>query len=90
MEEGYSQAPVVDDGILKGTISESSILEKVSSMKENMKVNDAMEECLPTIPPDTPRDEVVHLLRTFQAVIVSSQGSIKGIITRADIVKDLN
>ncbi|MCK5774037.1 MAG: CBS domain-containing protein [Thermoplasmata archaeon] len=89
MEKGYSQAPVLKDGRPVGTISESSILLAIhDTKKKELRVMDAMGEALPTIPSSTSTESVLDLLKAFSAVLVVENGSIVGIITRTDLIRN--
>ncbi len=80
-----SQLPVVDDSIVVGLVSEHGISQSVS---ENPKlVKEIMEDAPPLVGINTPLDVVTHLLDHNYAVLVTDNGKIKGIITRADLLK---
>jgi predicted transcriptional regulator len=46
-----------------------------------------MEDAFPTVKPETPVSVVSALLEHNTAVLVSEKGKVKGIITKADILK---
>lgn len=80
-----SQLPVIDKSSIVGLISERGISHSVS---ENPKfVKDIMEDAPPLVSINTPLDALTHLLDYNYAVLVTDNGKIKGIITRADLLK---
>jgi predicted transcriptional regulator len=89
---GFSQLPVLSKGKPVGSISEKSILAKINSEKvdiEKAKAEDAMEEALPSIQPQTPESVVRQLLAFSPAVLVVKKGRIAGIITKSDLLKQM-
>jgi predicted transcriptional regulator len=89
-EKGFSQAPVIKDKRIVGTISESSIISNTMDKDlSSLTVNDAMDEILPSIPPNANIEPVIFLLKYNPAILVISQGNLSGIITRADIMQYL-
>ena len=87
---GISQLPVLENGIPVGCISESAIM---SAMEEGgfhqthqKLVRDYMEPGFPTVPPTAPIDTVVHLLHHNHAVIVLEKGTVRGVITKHDLI----
>ncbi len=92
-EKGVSQIPVItDDGRITGTISESDINEILirgvspESLKK-MSVSKIMSSPLPQLPMDTPVSAIYPMLRFSNAVLIMDGISLKGIITKADILK---
>jgi predicted transcriptional regulator len=85
-EAGFSQLPVVEDGIPVGSITESD----VASAGENAgdaPVRAVMSEAFPTVPPGGTLDEIQDLLNHRNAVMVTTGGKMVGIITEADLAK---
>ena len=90
-----SQVPVFSGTNAIGLVSESAILDKISlsaaspGPKEgisHLKVEDVMEDCPPIVNPKTPSDVVSGLLRHFPLVLVSEDGRVVGVITKADLL----
>ena len=93
-EHGYSQLPVFDGEHPVGSISEKTIIGKVSAGKDLSQVSkrlvgEVMEEAFPQISDDTPLSLITNLLQTYSAVLVSKKGDIIGIITKADLLRML-
>lgn len=90
-EFGLSQIPVTSDGLIVGSISEKSILDKVIELEDtnlsNLWVADIMDDAYPTINESTPIKALLPLLRHNQAVIITKKEKILGIITKADLLK---
>jgi predicted transcriptional regulator len=91
---GYSQLPVFDGDHTVGSISEKTIIEKVSAGKDlsqisKLTVGKVMEESFPQVGEDTPVPLISSLLQVYSAVLISSKGKVIGIITKADLLKML-
>lgn len=87
-----SQIPVVDDGIVVGSFSEKTVIDKVAQglKLDNLAlvpIKDLMEEAFPLIDESTHITVVSTLLEYHPAVIVTNKGKINGIITKADLLK---
>ena len=90
---GISQMPVASmDGRVIGTVSESDLNEMLirgvtpDSMKR-MTVSRIMSAPLPQLPMDTPISAIYPMLRFSNAVLVMDLLDLKGIITKADILR---
>ena len=87
-----SQLPVLDEEIQVGSISEATIVHKIAS-GENMlrllkhNVDTIMESPFPTVNEDTDVDIVYPLLEHEPAIIVVKHGKVAGIVTKADLFK---
>jgi len=91
---GYSQLPVLEDEKLVGSISERTIVEKITNSKRKVNltskpVSSIMEEAFPQIGEEAPISVVTSLLKIYPAVIVSRKGRVVGIVTKADLLKTL-
>lgn len=87
-----SQLPVLDEEVQAGSISEATIVHKVAS-GENMlrllkrNVGEIMENPFPTMSKDADVDVVYSLLEHEPAIIVVEHGKVVGIVTKADLFK---
>ncbi len=89
-QNGISQLPVVKNGRIVGSITESGVvrimLEK-GTAAGNIKVEECMEAPFPTVSKDECLDVVSKLLLGSPAVIVGEEDKILGIITKHDVMK---
>ena len=83
-----SVLPVIDGTESVGSIKESSIIDKVISDRtiSGKKVNEIMDNKLPTIDYDSPFSEAREMLQKENAILVSQHGIIKGILNRYDVL----
>ena len=88
-EEGYSQLPVIEDGIPVGSISDADVIHAGEEAGEK-PVRAIMSESFPTVSPDTVIAEIRSLLEYYKAVMVTRDGSTVGIITQADVAARLS
>ncbi len=91
-ETGYSQSPVFYKSQIVGSISERTVLDQIIEGKDPSKlsrqnVEEIMEEAFPCIDVETPVTVLSTLLQYSQAVMIMQKGEIKGIITKADLLK---
>jgi len=89
---GISQLPVLDNGMLVGSITEDDIYKKLREgmlLKEvlNLEISDIMSDPFPTVNENTLVDSLLPLLNDTKAVIVvSPKGKPVGIITKQDMI----
>jgi predicted transcriptional regulator len=90
-KHNISQVPVMEKQRVAGLISETTILELVAQGKklENLVAKEIMQEQPPLISANTPSRIVLELLRFSQMVLVTENGQITGVITKADVLKNL-
>jgi predicted transcriptional regulator len=91
---GISQLPVFDGEHSVGSISEKTIISKVSAGKDlsqvsKLPVGDVMEKGFPQVGEDAPLPLISSLLQVYPAVLISTKGKIVGIVTKADLLKML-
>ncbi|MBI4153137.1 CBS domain-containing protein [Candidatus Woesearchaeota archaeon] len=86
-----SQVPILDHNTPVGLITESVLLDKISSGADMAKLHayDIMEECPPVVTPTTKISVIAHLLRHFPVVLVAEKGSLKGLISKADLIENI-
>ena len=87
MKHAISQLPVIENGIVIGTVTEESIIRNLSSTVAERKVEEIMEPPLPMIPENASINVAKSLLEESPAVLVVKKGKVKGIITRSDLLK---
>lgn len=91
-EHGFSQLPVIKEGIQIGSISEASVVEELSKERDfsrvsRKSVSEAMTDGFPIISPDTDLETLSRLIGMNPAVLVVELGKVIGIITRADLLR---
>ncbi|MBE6518606.1 MAG: CBS domain-containing protein [Thermoplasmata archaeon] len=91
-ETGYSQFPVFNGTNPVGSISERDIFDLISSGRMidevyRLTVSNAMGDSFPVVSGTTPISTVAGMMSSCNAVLVSDKGSIKGMITKADMLK---
>jgi len=83
---GISQLPVLSRKSCIGLVTEAGLL---SSKKKLKRVRDAMQECPPIVPPNTPISKLTELIEYYPLILVSEKGEPKGVITKTDIIRGL-
>ena len=83
-----SQLPVIDNHKLMGIVSESIILDAMLNSKAT-KVKEIMQEAPPIVSKNTSIQVISNLLRYYPMVVVSEEGTIIGLITKADLLGKL-
>lgn len=91
-EEGYSQVPVIQDGVPVGSISDSDVVHarEADSDVGDLPVREVMSESFPTVSTSATLDEIGSLLDHYKAVMVTEGGQTVGIITEADVAAYLS
>jgi len=91
-EKGYSQVPVVRDGTPLGLIGTSEIRQRSDEVENvgELPVVDVMHEAISTVEPGTTTDAVDAALDHNDAVLVVEGGKTVGIITEADIAREIS
>lgn len=87
-----SQLPVFRGKMPVGSVTEKGIVDLMSRGHDSkklsrMRVAEIMEEAFPIISQETPLSVISSLLQHNPAVLLSREGDIAGIITKADIIK---
>jgi cystathionine beta-synthase len=89
---GISQLPVLDTGIMIGSLREEVLMK---ALLENPKMYDdhvakVMEKPFPVVEPGADLDAVYrHLLRGNPAVVIGAENRLEGIVTRSDVIQYL-
>jgi len=87
--KGFSQLPVIDNGVSVGCIKESDIMVKLLNEPNliNQPVSKIMENALPSIDDKTELSSVKKYLSESPAILVKEYGRIIDIVTRYDIIE---
>ncbi|TFG97166.1 CBS domain-containing protein [Candidatus Thorarchaeota archaeon] len=87
-KHNYSQIPVLRGTQMIGIITERDIIRNLQHDMSELSVQAVMSpEGVPMIDETTPVDVITPLFQKYQAILVQSQGRIRGIITRSDLLK---
>ncbi len=88
-KSSISQIPIIENGIVIGLVTESSILENSTKKEFNsLEAKDIMLESPPIISKETPISIIAEILKHSPIALVSAKGIILGAITKADIIKN--
>jgi len=87
-----SQLPVLDGDAQVGSISDATLMRKLTAGEDMSRlvrrsVEEIMESPFPTVSKDTDVDTIYHLLEHSSAVLVVDRGRVVGIVTKADALK---
>ncbi len=89
---GISQIPVLREGLLVGSIQESTILERFALTKDfkeifDLTVDRIMEDPFPVVRDNDKINEVIDLLfKGYPAILVRTNDKLVGIITKIDVI----
>jgi len=89
---GISQLPVLKNGTPIGAVEELELLKAFAKEKDvqkfyQKKVIEAISSIYPMVDPDTSVAEVIdYLLKGHNAVLVTKEGHLEGIITKIDVL----
>jgi predicted transcriptional regulator len=87
---GFSQLPVVDEGRVVGSVSETAVLRAVAqSTARRARVRDSLETAYPIVDEGFPADLLPPVLGRYPAVLVMHRGELLGIVTKADLIRGL-
>lgn len=88
VKNAISQMPVFKENVLVGSVSEELFIKKYDKIKnKNVKIQNIMDEALPTIPEDTNITLVNEMLKIYPAILVVKNGKTVGIISKTDILQ---
>jgi predicted transcriptional regulator len=90
-QKNVSQLPVFDGNNVVGSISERTILGKISAGEDiqkiqAMKISSIMEEAFPRVDKDTPINILTGILHIRPAILITEKEKVVGIITKADLL----
>ncbi|WP_456474137.1 CBS domain-containing protein [Candidatus Pyrohabitans sp.] len=90
-KHGISQLPVLENYVQVGNITEDQVLEALDfddpSKIRVKRVAEVMGEGFPTVSKDTDVKVVSKLIESNRAVLVVEKGKVKGIVTKADLLR---
>lgn len=91
MESGaFSQLPVVDDGRVVGSLSESALLRALArGNAQRVRVGEVLEPPYPVFDEGFPAELLPPLFGRYPAILVTRRGELQGIVTKADLIRGL-
>jgi predicted transcriptional regulator len=93
-KHGFSQLPVLENGVPIGSISESALVQAMGSRDigriSNARVRELMEDSFPAVAPRTEMGTISALLEANHAVLVMEMGKVVGVITKYNIMSLIN
>jgi len=84
-----SQIPVIDDDQIVGLVTESDLLDILSSGKNVSTVSQIMKDAPPIVSETAGAKIIINLLKFYTIVIVVDKGKFKGVIAKADILEKM-
>ena len=88
-KHNISQIPIKDKNKIVGLLTESSILNNLQNDLKNRRVEELMEEAPPIITKNAKMAIINSLLKFYPMLIVQDNGNLTGVITKADILKNI-
>jgi predicted transcriptional regulator len=91
MESGaFSQLPVTEHGRVMGSLSEAALLRALGSSEgRRTRVREILEPAYPQVDEEFPADLLPGLFARYPAVLVLRRGDLRGIVTKADLIRGL-
>ena len=86
---GISQIPVVDNGKVLGLLSETTIVRHMHPGVMEKRVQEVMEEAPPVVSAETSFTMIAALLQFSSLILVQAKGELAGVITKADLIRQL-
>lgn len=86
IKNDFSQLPIIDDGIIKGSITDRLLVRQAESDRQS-KIRDVMERRFPAVDGDTKSEMLRHLLDEYHAVLVDKGNKDYGIVTKHDLLR---
>jgi predicted transcriptional regulator len=92
MEGGaFSQLPVLADGKVVGSLSEGALLRALGHPRaQRIRVREILEPAYPLVDEEFPAELLPGLFAHYPAVLVTRRGDLKGIVTKADLIRGLH
>ena len=92
-EHGFSQMPVIDNGVPVGSLSTDQIVHSMTDQDikkvSHLLVQNIMGDSFPTVSPTTDANTVSRILEKNPAVLVLETGKVVGVVTKHDLMKML-
>lgn len=92
-ERGFSQLPVIDEGVAVGSVSERDIVHALNEADSEElgqePVRRLMGPPFPALDPDEPIEVAIRMLEDRPAVLIVEEGRVIGLITKNDLLGTL-
>lgn len=88
-KHAISQIPIIKNNKVLGIVSESTILDNIEKNINSLPLKEIMEDAPPIISKETGISVVAEMLKHFPILIVQDSGKMKGVITKADLFKNI-
>ncbi|MFO8110423.1 MAG: CBS domain-containing protein [Thermoplasmata archaeon] len=88
-KNAVSQLPVIHENTLVGSVTEKGLVKKIDILDRDDKISKVMESAFPILDEGSKLDMVKELLNYYPCVVTSREGKLIGIITKADLLKEL-
>ncbi|HEY9205004.1 MAG TPA: CBS domain-containing protein [Candidatus Methanoperedens sp.] len=92
-DHGFSQMPVIDNGVPVGSISTDQIVHSMTDQDlkkvSHLLVRNIMGDSFPTVSQASDANTVSRILEQHTAVLVLEKGMVIGVVTKHDIMKML-
>lgn len=83
-----SQMPVISDHKSVGLVTEAIVLDGLLN-KKGKKVENIMTDSPPVVPKNTSANAIMNLLQFAPMILVSDDGKLEGVITKADVIEKM-
>ena len=85
-EKDISQIPIIENDRCVGSLSDKTIVRNLSRISGSTKVKEFMDDSFPVISCNDDINVAKTLLEYHQAVLISENGKIIGILTKSDLL----
>lgn len=89
-ERGFSQLPVLDEGVPVGSVSERDIVHALNETERDDLAGDEVRTLMgapfPALDPDEPLDVAIRMLEDRPALLVMRGGRVVGLLTKNDLL----
>lgn len=82
----YSQLPVIDNGVMKGSITDRRLI-TLDPAQKDIRVGKVMEPKFPIVSPDAKLETIRHILADYQAVLIDKGEGQYAIVTKHTLLK---
>ncbi len=88
-KHGISQIPVIEKEKILGLLSETTIIRRIQEGLLEKQVQEVMDNAPPIISAETNLEMITSLLQFSPLLLVQAKGELIGVITKADLIKQL-